>query len=203
LVEVTRRHEERLAGVEERLERAEERLAGVEEQIRQLVEVARRHEERLARLELISERLVDRVGLLYGRDLQRRYEQRPGAYMGRWLWPVSAVAPETLREALEARLSESEVEEVMRVDVLLRGQMRRRPDRPEVWVVMEVSAVIDRTDVERARRRAALLQQAGYRAIAAVAGERLTEGAEQRIGEAPIIVLLDGRAHGWERVLET
>lgn len=123
--------------------------------------------------------------------------------MGRWLWPVNAVAPEGLREELEARLSESEVEELMRVDVLLRGQMRRRPDQPEVWIVMEVSAVIDRTDVERARRRAALLQQAGYRAIAAVAGERLTEGAERRIGEAPIIVLLDGRVQGWERVPET
>ncbi len=181
-----------------------------EARVQTLAETQQRYEERLARVEerleelnLTTRRLVDRVGHLQGRDLERRYREQAEAYMGRWLWPVRAVSPGSLREELEARLNETEVEDVMQVDVLLQGRGRWLAERPEVWLVMEVSVVIDQVDVERAERRAALLRQAGYRAVPAVAGERLTEGAEHRVQEAPIVVVLDGYSQGWERAVQT
>jgi hypothetical protein len=216
LVEAQAQTEAQVRGLAEAQARTEAQVRGLAEaqarteaQVQTLAETQQRYEERLVRVEerladlnLTTQRLVDRVGHLQGQDLERRYRERAEAYMGRWLWPVRAVAPGSLREELEARLNETEVEDVMQVDVLLQGRGRWLAERPEVWLVMEVSAVIDQVDVERAERRAALLRQAGYRAVPAVAGERLTEGAEHRVREAPIVVVLDGRSQGWERVVQ-
>jgi hypothetical protein len=117
------------------------------------------------------------------------------------LWPLEVVPPYTLRDTLEARLSEDEVEEVLRLDVLARGRARRLPQSPEVWFAVEVSSVVDRGDVERARRRADLLRKAGLQAIPAVAGEQLTEGALAAAAEAPVVVTQDGRSQGWNEAL--
>ncbi len=46
----------------------------------------------------------------------------------------------------------------MALALLVRGLPHQRPELGEVWVAMEVSAVVDRYDVERALRRAALLR---------------------------------------------
>ena len=62
---------------------------------------------------------------------------------------------------------------------------------------MEVSAVIDRENVVRARRRAALLQQAGYRAIPVVAGEKATQGAEEEVHLHKVAMLQNGRSLLW------
>ncbi|MFN3762864.1 MAG: hypothetical protein ACK4WK_06665, partial [Anaerolineae bacterium] len=67
LVEVQRRHEERLAGVEERLDR-------LEATVQELVEVQRRHEERLAGVEERLDRLEATVQELV--EVQRRHEER-------------------------------------------------------------------------------------------------------------------------------
>ena len=61
--------------------------------------------------------------------------------------------------------------------------------------------MIDREDVARAHRRAALLRQAGHRAVPVVAGDAITLGAESEIKSAPIIVLRDGQSEGWEAEL--
>jgi hypothetical protein len=166
-----------------------------------LTEAQIRTEARLERLETRVQRLEDRVGDWVGRELERRYRERIGAFLGHWLWPVTVVSLDDMRETLEARLSESQVEEVMLLDLLVRGRARRLPDKPEVWLAMEVSAVIDSGDVERAWQRAALLKEAGYSAFPAVGGEQLTLGAVDLLKEAPAIVLQDGRSQGWEQVL--
>jgi hypothetical protein len=145
--------------------------------------------------------LVNDVSHLKGRDLERQYAEKASAYFGRWLWPVAAVSPGDLRPDLEAHLDEAEVEEFVRLDVLTKGRARRLANNPESWPALKVSAVIDRGDVERARRRASLLLQAGYRAVPAVAGEELTEGAERLASESPILVIKDGSSRGWEELL--
>jgi hypothetical protein len=63
----------------------------------------------------------------------------------------------------------------------------------EVWLVAEVSVTIDREDVERVIRRASLLRQIGLTAVAAVAGDTLTEGAAAEARTAGVAVLQDGR----------
>lgn len=200
---------------EARFERLEATVAELVEaqkrsevQVRELAEAQKRTEvqvEKLtAALEVISSRLdhlTDRVARLDGRDLERHYRERAGAFFGRWLRPVSLVLSDALRETLEARLPEEDVEDVMRLDLLIQGQARRLPDTPERLVAFEVSVVVDRGDVEQARRRAALLQRAGLHAAPGVAGERLTLGAVEASQEAPLIVLQDGRSTGWDEAL--
>ncbi len=89
------------------------------------------------------------------------------------------------------------------LDLLARG--RSRPTLPpadqEVWVALEVSAVVDRGDVEHADRRAALLRKAGLRAIPAVAGEGMTQGATELLQDLPVVMILDGRSEGWRQAL--
>ncbi len=69
---------------------------------------------------------------------------------------------------------------MLRLDLLVCGPPRQRPDVLEVWPAAEISAVVDQGDVERAQRRAEHLRRAGYRAIPVVAGERLTRGAKAK-----------------------
>ena len=82
------------------------------------------------------------------------------------------------------------------------GQPRHRPEAPPVWLAVEVSAVVDSHDVERALRRAAALRQAGYRAIPAVAGEQATEEAEQEARAHKVVLFRDGWASFWEEALD-
>ncbi|HID64953.1 MAG TPA: hypothetical protein EYP49_19715 [Anaerolineae bacterium] len=98
-------------------------------------------------------------------------------------------------------MSAEELNEVLLLDLVVRGQPRLCPEIPEVWLAVDVSAVVDREDVERAQRRAALLRQAGYRAILVVGGERLTAGAEKEAGAVSVTVLQDGQVSGWEEAL--
>ena len=60
------------------------------------------------------------------------------------------------------------------------------------WLAMKVSSVIDRDDVERARRRADLLRRAGFDAIPAVAGGGIDRGRGSSGGGSPA-----GRAVRW------
>jgi G:T-mismatch repair DNA endonuclease (very short patch repair protein) len=66
---------------------------------------------------------------------------------------------------------------------------------------MEISAEVDRNDIERAMRRAKLLRQAGFRTIPVVAGEQLTDGAETQAEVDPVVVVLNGREQGWDRAI--
>ena len=194
LAEAQKRTEARL----ERLEAIVVELA--EAQTRLAVQV----QHMAAALEVVSSRLdhlTDRVAHLTGRELERHYRERAAAYFGRWLRPVRLALSDALRETLEAYLPEEEVEDVMLLDLLIQGRARHLPDTPERLVAFEISTVVDRGDVERARRRAALLQRAGLHAAPGVAGERLTLGAVEASQEAPMIVLQDGRSTGWDEAL--
>ena len=201
----TEQRMEELAQAQARTERRVEELAQAqartERRVEELAQAQARTEQTVRELIGSHKRLFDQVSQLRGHDLERRYRENAGAFWGRWLRPVEALSPNEVREVLEAHLSEDEVEDVMRLDVLAWGRVRRAPESPPVWLAVEVSAVIDQNDVKRARRRAALLCRAGYRAIPVVAGEQLTEGAQAAVAEAPLIVLQDGHSMGWDEAL--
>jgi hypothetical protein len=84
---------------------------------------------------------------------------------------------------------------------LLRGNVRQHPDNPEVWLALEVSAIVDRLDVERAQRRAALLQKAGYMAVPAAAGEEATAGGAEMARVNHVLLVQNGRQPYWEEAL--
>jgi hypothetical protein len=201
LAEAQARTEQSLKELAQAQARAEQRLDRLDATVQKLVEAQERTEQAVRELVGSHKRLFDQVSQLRGHDLERRYRENAGVFWGRWLRPVEVLSPNEVREVLEAHLSEDEVEDVMRLDVLARGQVRRAPESPPVWLAVEVSAVIDQNDVERARRRAALLRRAGYRAIPVVAGEQWTQGAEAAAAEAPLVVLQDGRSTGWDEAL--
>lgn len=209
LVEVQRRAEERLGRVEGRLDRVEEHLAAI-------VEIQRRTEERLERLQTTVAILAEQVralveaqqrtditvGGLKGRILEMTYRDKAMAYFGPLLRRLRVVPLQTLEETLEARLSSEEFKDLLSLDLLVSGQPRYHPEMPEVWLAVEISAVVDREDLDRARRRANLLRQAGYRAIPVVAGERATLRAEDEARLHKVAVLQDGRVFLWEEALQ-
>jgi len=187
LIEAQRRTEQRV----EELAEAQRRT---EEVVRQLVEFQIRAEKRLDRLET-------RMDAMWGEQLERRYRERAYAYFGQILRGAQAVAVSDLVAELEQHLSPEALESLLLLDVLVRGRAGRQPDAPEVWLALEVSAVVDRHDVERAQQRAALLRQAGYRAIPAVAGEEVTEGGQAAAREGAVLLVQDGRRQFWEEAL--
>jgi len=81
-----------------------------------------------------------------------------------------------LAEALREQLAERDLAEVLLADLILTGRLPTPPGPPEIWVVLEVSATVDRGDVERAQRRAALLCQARYPAVESPGAGRRPQG---------------------------
>ncbi|MEW6753907.1 MAG: hypothetical protein AB1505_23445 [Candidatus Latescibacterota bacterium] len=209
---------EQLAEAQQRTEARLEQLAAAQQRtearLEQLVEAQQRTEARLEQLAQAQQRTEEALGVLSNRQDQMRgdlvefrYAQRAAAYFGRLLRRLRTVLPGQLDPAvednLEARLTHEELVEVLQLDVLAVGRLRGAPtpEAGEVWLAVEVSAVIDRGDVERVERRTALLRKAGYRVVPVVAGEGLTQGATRLLQDVPVALVLDGRSQGWEEAL--
>ena len=148
-----------------------------------------------------QKQIVDTMGGMKGRLLEITYRERVVAYFGRMLRRPHVVSINDLWETLENRLSKFELDDLLELDLLVQGRPRERPELGDVWLAVEVSSVVDKGDVERAQRRAALLCKAGYRAAPLVAGEAQTQGATGLIETAPIVVMVDGQSEGWEAAL--
>ncbi|MGB9890005.1 MAG: hypothetical protein ACPLTQ_10095 [Anaerolineae bacterium] len=198
LAEAQARTEEAQARTAEELRRyreeSEVRWANIEAALARLAEAQ-------ARTEAQVWRLTDREGELRGRMLEFSYYQKAGSYFGPFLRRPRAVLPVEIEEQVEKHLLQEEFRELLAVDLLVSGYPRYRPEAPQVWLVVEVSATVDRNDVERARRRAGILRKAGLRAIPAVAGEDATIGAMEMAEAHKVLMLQDGRALFWEEAL--
>jgi hypothetical protein len=209
LAEAQARTEERLeqlaqaqARTEERLEQLAQAQARTEERLEQLAQAQARTEERLSDLIKVVDGMRDTQGDLLGRSLELTYQRRVGAYFGPFLRRVRVISPIEIEDDLEPHLSEEEFRDLLLVDLLVRGRPRHLPDAPQVWLAVEISRVIDRRDVERAQRRAGHLRQAGYTALPAVAGERVTQGAEAAAQEEGVLLVMDGSTSFWKQALE-
>ena len=203
LAEAQRHLEERVARVEEQLAALAEAQRKTEEHLAALVEVQRSMSSALSELSARVSSLSDAVSGLRGRVLELTYQNKAVAYFGPLLRRVRVVSMETLLEALRAKLSPEEFRDVLLLDLLVQGKLETWPGKPEIWLAIEVSAVVDERDVERARRRATLLRRAGYRAIPVAAGERATLGAEENARQQSVVMLQDGRVFLWEEALKT
>ncbi len=167
----------------------------------ELAEAQRRTETEIRRLADKQNEMIIQMDKLIGDQLERKYRERAFAYFGRILQKVRAVAWQEIETELEKRLSLDELEDLLLLDVLVRGRPRHQPDAPELWLAMEVSAVVDRNDVKRAQQRAALLRKAGFRAIPTVAGEQVTLGGENAARDERVFLLQDGRQQFWDEAL--
>ncbi len=150
--------------------------------------------------------LKTEVATLKGSDLERKYRRRAEAYFGKLLRRPRALAPDEMDDAMyaeiEARLTLDELNDLFHLDLFVWGRPKSQPDAPPVWLVIEVSSVIDSHDVERAQRRADTLRKAGYRAIPTVAGEQITTGAEEKASAGNVLLVRDGNVQFWDEALK-
>ena len=189
----------RLAEEQQRMAEEQGRLA--EEQHR-LAEEQRRMAEEQGRLTEGQQRFEVQMGEMRGWFLEERYRTRAPAYFGRFLRQVQPVRMGKLADALRERLEAGELAEVLLADLILTGRLHTTAGASAIWVVLEVSTTIDRRDVERAQRRAALLRQARYPAVAVAGGTEATTGARQAASETGVALLLDGRIDGWQEAVD-
>ncbi len=179
--------------------RTEERLEALAQRVEELAEAQKRAVTSI-------QALTTRLNALDGRVFELMYRDKATAYFGGLLRRLRVVQPNALEDVLEARLTQKEMLNVFRLDLLLNGRLRQAPpdlaDR-EVWLAVEVSLTIEDEDVERACERAKYLQKAGYCAIPVVAGRDIYMSADNLARSSSVAMLLDGRAYLWEEALET
>ena len=201
----TEQRVEELAVAQARTEKRVEELASAqartEKRVEELAAAQARTETQLQNLVKVVTRLEETQAGMKGNLLELTYQRRAGSYLGPVMRKVRAWVPFELEDELESRLPQPEYLDLLRADLLMRGQPRERREIAEVWLAVEVSAVVDRGDVERAVRRAGHLRNAGYLALPAVAGEQVTEGAEDLAQRQGAVMILDGSVALWDEAL--
>lgn len=215
LTEAQRQSDARLTRLEIAVVELAEAQKRTEQRVEELAEAQKRTEQRVAELaeaqkrtelavQVLAERqqvMGDQLGRTIGRQLESYYRDRAYAYFGRVLRKVRAVSLQELEEEFETRLDDREWEEVSLLDLVVRGQATHQPQRPDVLLAFEISAVIDRGDVERSLRRAALLRKVGFPVVSGVAGEDITQGALEAAQKEHVFVVQNGHKDFWEDAL--
>jgi hypothetical protein len=202
LAEEQRRLAEGLQQLTEEQRRLTEGQRQLTEGQRQLTGGLQQLTEEQRRLTEGQQRLEVQMGEMRGWALEQRYRTRAAAYFGRFLRQVHPVDVGRLANTLRERLEEGELTGVLLADLILTGRPPTPAGPAAIWVVLEVSTTVDRRDVERAQRRAELLRQARYPAVAVVGRTEATAGARQAASEAGVALLLDGRIDGWQEALD-
>ncbi|MCS6848062.1 MAG: hypothetical protein RMN52_10140 [Anaerolineae bacterium] len=222
------RLEERVSQLEDRMNQLEERLNQLAARVDELAEAQRRTEERLnqlaarvdelaeaqrqteERLEQLTARvdqltqtvqlLVNQMAEVRGDLLEIKFREHAPAYFGRWLRRVRVVPITDVEDKLEAALTDQEVDDLLALDLLVRGRPRLAgPEAEEIWLAVEVSSVVDANDVRRAERRAALLRRAGLRAVPVAVGARVNPKAKTLAESQHVALMQDGIDRGWEQ----
>ncbi|GBC93219.1 Chromosome partition protein Smc [bacterium HR15] len=199
LQRVTERQEQydaRQFQFEQLLQRMTERQEQFEQEMRQFAEQMLQLSERVSRLEEKYDRLVEEVASLKGIVLELKYRDRAASIFGRYLRKVQLASIDDLIDTLEAikPLSEEELEELLRADAIFTAV--RATTREPLYLVLEVSYVVDRGDVGRAIQRARVFQERGFKAVPAVGGEQATEGAKAAAERGEVLLALDGVIRG-------
>jgi hypothetical protein len=193
-------------------EESNERWLRIETNLEQLTQAQRDSEVRLTRVEVAIGQLVEsqnrmqgQYGNLNGRLSELTFTDRVGGYLGGRVRRLRVMRPHEIEAEMEAellaRLPAEDVADLYRADRLISGRLVQPADALPIWFAVEVSAVVDRNDVERAQRRANALRRAGYRAVPLVAGERMTAGAEEAAQDGNVLLLQNGRTLFWDEAL--
>ena len=197
LAAVQERSEERLVGIERRLDGVEQRLDDHGDQLvairqrlddhgDQLVAINQRLDDHGDQLTAIRQRLDrhgDQLGQLTGRSWESEFRAKAPSYLADVAQRVRVLTLLELDRELDAgvsagRFSEAEAGEVRRADLVWSGRDPQSGER--VFVVVEVSARVATRDVDRAATRAQVAAKLGNPAIPVVAGERIDRDAAAR-----------------------
>ncbi len=180
------------ARLDARMEELAAAQARLDARMEELAAAQARTEARMEELAAAQARTESRVGSLRGHLLEYWFHEKGAAALLRvglkrarvmevndWIADVD--------EAVDrGAVSLEERQDLLHVDTVVWG----RDGVGDVHVAVEVSATVDINDVRRASRRAGILGRAYGRARPAVAGYRLTEGAEEAIAESGDILVV-------------
>jgi seryl-tRNA synthetase len=138
------------------------------------------------------------VASLKGDAIERKYRERPFVYFRRILRKPKTLSDSDLDELLskalaDGALTEQDVAEISLLDAVVRG--RRVSDGRVAYLAVEVSSKIDDHDVERAARRARLLEKIPELvAVPVVAGEAVTSEGIAAAKQSAVWYVTDGHA---------
>lgn len=164
LSEAQKRYETRS---EERFDRVDNEIVGVKTDLSEFkanTDVRfNRVDKDIAELKTDVSQLKTDVGGLKGSNLERQFRERPFVYLNRFALRLQLVSDAEVANLLEnafdeGLLTDEEVEDAKLADVVARG--RNRKDRSPLYLVAEISSVVDAYDLERSVRRAAIVAKA-------------------------------------------
>ena len=203
LSEFERRTDERFAELAERLDQLTARVDQLTARVDQLTQRLDRLTEVTQQLTTSVRTLENQMAAVRGRMLETEYRDKAASFFGLWVRKPRVVSISDIWDDLEDRLSRQELEQLLPLDLLVRGQLSRQQSRGEIWLAVEISSVIDTRDVERAVERAALLRKAGFRAVPVVAGHGIANDAiADQIAQQHVAALMNGLNAGWEAALQ-
>ncbi|MFZ2359846.1 MAG: hypothetical protein WA040_10940 [Anaerolineae bacterium] len=201
LAQAQKRTEQRVDRLETAVLELAQAQKRTEERVEELAQAQKRTEVEIQKLTATQQMMLIDLGQLVGERLERQYRDRAPAYFGRILRRARALSLQDLEAALEPYLTDDEMEDALLLDAVVSGRVVGRSDSPQVMLALEVSSVVDRGDIERAVRRAALLRKAGMLAVPTVAGAKVTQGASEAAQSAGVLLVQDGRRAFWEDAL--
>ena len=148
--------------------------ARTEAQVVKLTLAQTRTEVQLAALTQVTQSLVveggrqaTRLDAVLGRTFEMQFRDRLTSYLGRLMRRGKLLRNDEVLESIEQVVDAGEADEVLRADAIATGVI----DGVASHVVVEVSITCDTDDIDRAARRAGILQQAGLVAVPLVACE--------------------------------
>ncbi len=186
--------------VEQRLEAGLEESRRIERELREAIEDLRQTTQQIAeeqkQMRQVQEKLLKDVGILKGSARERYYRERAHAILGRYLRKVQLINMGDLLDEIESRteISDEEADELMSVEAIFSAVKKKT--REPVYVVLEASWVVDESDMERAIRRAAILQRLGYPAVPVVGGVEVATPVIRAATEGSVVLALDGKVLG-------
>ena len=135
-----------------------------------LTDAQKRTEETLTDVVKTQQKMLIRLDRLDGHMLDDKVAKNLPAFLGREFRRCRVLDRAEFVESLEGRLSEGELADLMRADVIATA---KRADQ-FVHLVVEVSCTADADDLARAVRRTAALASAGFTATGIVACESIS-----------------------------
>jgi hypothetical protein len=141
--------------------------------------------------------LSEQYAEVYKWLLELRYAERLPYSFGRIARALHVLDPGPLADHLEdavaaGQLTDAERDTLLEADLVLSG--RRREDQEPIYVLVEVSYGIGRSDVQRASDRARLLEKLGQPVVPAVAGRWIDSDTDRLARAYGVWQVLNGRA---------
>ena len=159
-----------------------------EERVEELTEAQKRTEGTLTDVVKTQQKMLIRLDRLDGHMLEDKVAKNLPAFLGREFCRCRVLDRAEFVESLEGRLSEGELADLMRADVIATA---KRADQL-VHLVVEFSCTADADDLARAVRRTAALASAGFTATGIVACESISPQTLAAVRMRSLRVLTNG-----------